>query len=139
MRNIYLYSQEEENKSIVKITCIFYHNVLSWPSNFQFTHFFNILNTLTSSPKHPTQSSIQSLHQTQSLRCLNQSSLSSLGTCPYGPATHELHGIYNDRKKKDNQNRNVFCFAYAQLCPTICNPMDCRRGPGSSVHRISQA
>ena len=26
----------------------------------------------------------------------------------------------------------------AQLCPTLCNPMDCNR-PGSSVHGVSQA
>ena len=30
------------------------------------------------------------------------------------------------------------CFSVAQLCPTLCNPMDCSP-PGSSVHRISQA
>ena len=27
----------------------------------------------------------------------------------------------------------------AQSCPTICNPLDCRLPPGSSVHRIFQA
>ena len=101
--------------------------------------FFNILNTLTSSLKHPTQSSIQSRHQTQSPRCLNQSSPSNLGTCIYGPATYELHGMYNDGIRKDNQNRNVFCFVYGRLCPTLCNPVNCRRGPGSSVHGVSQA
>ena len=100
--------------------------------------FFNILNTLTSSLKHPTQSSIQSRHQTQSPRCLNQSSPSNLGTCIYGPATYELHGMYNDGIRKDNQNRNVFCFVYGRLCPTLCNPMDCSL-PASSVHEIIQA
>ena len=30
------------------------------------------------------------------------------------------------------------CVLVAQLCPTLCNPMDCRP-PGSSVHGILQA
>ena len=30
------------------------------------------------------------------------------------------------------------CVLAAQLCPTLCNPMDCSP-PGSSVHGISQA
>ena len=139
MRNIYLYSQEEENKSIVESTSRFYHNVLSSPSNFQFTHFFQHTEHMYIPAKHPTQSSIQSRHQTQSPRCLNQSSPSNLGTCLYGPATYELHGMYNDGIRKDNQNRNVFCFVYARLCPTLCNPVNCPRGPGSSVHGVSQA
>ena len=30
------------------------------------------------------------------------------------------------------------CVLVAQLCPTLCNPMDCS-SPGSSVHGILQA
>ena len=30
------------------------------------------------------------------------------------------------------------CVSAAQLCPTLCNPMDCSL-PGSSVHGILQA
>ena len=30
------------------------------------------------------------------------------------------------------------CVLVAQLCPTLCDPMDCRL-PGSSVHRILHA
>ena len=30
------------------------------------------------------------------------------------------------------------CVLVIQLCPTLCDPMDCSP-PGSSVHRISQA
>ena len=30
------------------------------------------------------------------------------------------------------------CVCVAQLCPTVCNPMDCSL-PGSSVHGILQA
>ena len=36
-------------------------------------------------------------------------------------------------------SRSVYvCVLLAQLCPTLCNPMDCSP-PGSSVHEISQA
>ena len=34
--------------------------------------------------------------------------------------------------------RNMYACSVAQLCPTLCNPMDC--SPlGSSIHGISQA
>ena len=42
----------------------------------------------------------------------------------------------------DSDSLNVIsvcvCVLVAQLCPTLCNPMDCSL-PGSSIHGISQA
>ena len=35
-------------------------------------------------------------------------------------------------------NKFFFVFEVTQLCPTLCNPMDCNP-PGSSVHGILQA
>ena len=39
-----------------------------------------------------------------------------------------------DMVKKDKES---LCVLVAQLCPTLCNPMDCSP-PGSSVHEILQ-
>ena len=36
------------------------------------------------------------------------------------------------------QNLLHYCVCYAQLCPALCDPMDCSP-PGSSVHGIFQA
>ena len=36
------------------------------------------------------------------------------------------------------ENKYNVCVLLAQLCPTLCDPMDCSP-PGSSVHGISQA
>ena len=37
-----------------------------------------------------------------------------------------------------NKYNCLFVSLVAQLCPTLCNPMDCSP-PGSSVHEILQA
>ena len=43
---------------------------------------------------------------------------------------------WNCREQTHSQPR--FICLVTQLCPTLCNPMDCSP-PGSSIHRISQA
>ena len=49
----------------------------------------------------------------------------------------------SDTTERLNWKRSVICFyktlsEVVQLCPTLCNPMDCSL-PGSSVHGIFQA
>ena len=50
----------------------------------------------------------------------------------YGPTLHEQYG------KPTPELHTLMCCAHAQLCPTLCNPMDCSL-PRSSVHGIFQA
>ena len=45
----------------------------------------------------------------------------------------ELNKIKSSVKKERRKESEV-----AQLCPTLCNPMDCSL-PGSSIHGIFQA
>ena len=49
--------------------------------------------------------------------------------------THTHSYTLFERKRKDTGNESQSVFA--QLCPTLCNPMDCSP-PGSSVHGILQ-
>ena len=46
-----------------------------------------------------------------------------------------ISGLHHPDITKDNL---LFCCLVTQLCPTLCDPMDCSL-PGSSVHGISQA
>ena len=65
----------------------------------------------------------------------------------WAPITcHDL-GMGNQRVEKRGKNKTPVCILertkesesqVAQLCPTLCDPMDCSL-PGSSVHGIFQA
>ena len=49
-----------------------------------------------------------------------------------------MSSLFNISEQTDEKKKSVYACSVAQLCRTLCDPMDCN-SPGSSVRGISQA
>ena len=50
----------------------------------------------------------------------------------------DKRSYYDTNSKKKRYIRSVYAYSVTQLCPALCNPMDCSP-PVSTVHGILQA